>query len=204
MFQKSEIALQQSIILDACSVISLYATGQMKPILACIPGQVHIATYVEAREVNTLFNPTTDDFDIPIQLDSLKEDELLHVVRPQSGAEATDAVNFAVLMSKGKGSKNTGEAITGAIAKARDWTMVTDDNDAMDFLSETPHDVVITTTLHIIQYWSQVDKLSRDQTRDALRLIRDYARYGPPPKKHPLRTWWDGFDVLSSHSTRPV
>src|SRR5882724_7587572 len=107
--------LQNDVILDACSVYCLYASNRFTEILSWIPGQVYVASYVETVEVKELYNPTTGDFDIPVDLSAAKNSGLLIVTKPQPGTEATDAVNFASAMSTAKQGKNTGEAITGAI-----------------------------------------------------------------------------------------
>lgn len=114
-----EKLLQNDVILDACSVYSLYATSRFDEILRWIPGQVYIASHVERNEVKQLYNPATGASDIEIDLSKSKTSGLLLVTKPAGGGEALDAVNFAAAMSKNKPGKNTGEAITGAIAKAR-------------------------------------------------------------------------------------
>jgi len=187
--------LQNDVILDACSMISLYATGDLDAILRCIPKQVYIASYVENVEVKDLYNPDTNEVDIPIDLQPVKLNGLLKVVKPTAD-EATDAVNFASEMSKKKRGKNTGEAITGAIAGSRSWIMVTDDIDATKFFADPSHNLQMTTTLHILHHWSQSINPSWTQVQMALKRIRIQARYGPPPKKHPLLAWWSSYKII--------
>lgn len=187
--------LQNAVILDACSLISLYATGHFEPVLQCISGQVYLASYVERVEIKQLFNPATGDFDIPIDLTRVKSNGLLLITKPREGAEALDAVNFASAMSTKTPGKNTGEAITGAVAKSRNWTMVTDDVAATDFLAKQGLANRLTTTLHVIKFWSQSDNPACGDVQQALDNVRLYARYGPPPQNHPLLSWWLGFQV---------
>jgi len=154
---------------------------------------VYVASYVETVEVKELYNPTTGDFDIPVDLSAAKNSGLLIVTKPQPGTEATDAVNFASAMSTAKQGKNTGEAITGAIAKARNWTMVTDDVNAADFLTKQGLGSRLTTSLHLIECWSRLVSLPSTDIKQILDIIRLHARYGPPPKNHPLLPWWQSF-----------
>ena len=74
--------LQKDVILDACSVYALYATGQFDTILKWIPGQVYLASYVEKVEVKELYNPKTGAFDIPVDLSGVKNNGLLIVTKP--------------------------------------------------------------------------------------------------------------------------
>lgn len=187
--------LQKDVILDACSVYALYATGQFDTILKWIPGQVYLASYVEKVEVKELYNPKTGAFDIPVDLSGVKNNGLLIVTKPQPGVEAQDAVNFANAMSTKKPGKNTGEAICGAIAKSRNWTMITDDVNATDFLTGQGLGNNLATTLHIIECWSNSNSIASNVVKHCLELIRVHARYGPPPKVHPLLAWWLSFNI---------
>lgn len=189
------VALQRQVILDACSVISLYATDISDQILGSFSGQVHVTSYVEKREVKELFNPVTEQSDIPIDLHALKASGLIKIVRPSPGQESEDAVNYAVQMGNGIVGKNTGEAISGAIAKNRNWIFVTDDVKATKFFVEQPHLLDVTTTLHLIQYWEQVARKSKQDVQLALQKIKKFALYGPPPKSHPLLNWWQNYNV---------
>lgn len=193
----NKLNLQNDVILDACSMISLYATGDLDAILRCIPRQVYIASYVEKIELKALYNPNTKEFDMPIDLQSVKQNGLLKVVEPVSRTEKLDAVNFAYDMSMKKPGKNTGEAITGSIAKSRSWMMITDDVDATKFFTDPSNTVQMTTTLHIMQHWSESNDASWTQVQTALKRIHIHARYGPPPKNHPLIAWWSSYKVMS-------
>ena len=195
MTTNTAVLLQKDIILDACSIYSLYATGQFIPILECIPSQIYVASYVENVELKQLYNPVTDSCDIPIDLAAAKQASLILVAKPQAGPEALDAVNFAAGMSKKRIGKNTGEAISGAIAKTRNWGIVTDDVDASHFLSQQGLASSLTTTLHILEFWSNVASPSWSDIQQALQRVRVHARYGPPPKDHPLLTWWHSFKI---------
>jgi hypothetical protein len=187
--------IQRDVILDACSVYSLYATSRFADVLRWIPGQVYLASYVEKIEVKQLFNPITNDFDIPIDLLNVKNMGLLRITKPQAGTESLDAVNFASAMSTKKPGKNTGEAITGAIAKSRNMVMVTDDVNATDFLIKQGIYNSLTTTLHIIECWSRSTGVPWDDVKHALEKVRLHARYGPPPNNHPLLQWWQSYKI---------
>lgn len=192
---KIEKLLQSSVILDACSVYSLYATGRITDILSWIPGQVYLASYVETVEIKQLYNPITDEFDIPVDLSGAKHSGLLIITKPKPGVESANAVSFAFAMSTNKPGKNSGEAITGAIAGSRNWTMVTDDVDATDFLTTQGLGSNLTSTLHIIEFWSRSVGIPWAEVKEALEFIRLHACYGPPPKHHPLLSWWLSYGI---------
>lgn len=187
--------LKRNVILDACSVYSLYATGQFIPILECIPSQVYIASHVENVEVKQLYNPETNDCDIPIDLSLAKQKSLIMTTKPNAGIEALDAISFAAAMRKKKINKNSGEAVSGAIAKSRGWAMVTDDVDATSFLAQQGLESSLTTTLHMLEFWANVASPLWSDIQQALQCIRLHARYGPPPKNHPLLAWWQSFKI---------
>lgn len=187
--------LQKPTILDACSAISLSATNRIESILRCMNCDIYIAEHVKRREVKFLFNPVTQLYDIPIDLEPMHTLGLMQTTTWTPGQEALDVLNFAAYMSKGKPSKNMGEAISGAIALSRDWTMVTDDVDATKFFNEPSHRLSLLTTMDLIRYWEVSNKIPALEVGEALRSIRNNARYGPPPKNHHLLSWWLSFGI---------
>lgn len=189
--------LQQPVILDACTAISLASTDRIESICTCMNCEIYIAEYVKRREVEStfLFNPVTQLDDIPINLGALHAVGLMQTTTWAKGQEAADVVNFAADMNRGKASKNQGEAISGAIALSRGWTLVTDDVDATNFFSEPPHQVSLLTTLDLIQYWEVTNNIPAAEIGEVLRRIRNHARYGPPPKNHHLLQWWLRFGI---------
>lgn len=197
MVNDVEKLLCNSTILDACSVYSLYATGQMANILTWVPGQVYIASYVKNVEIKHLYNPLTDRCDIPIDLTDILSSRLLIVTRPAGDAENQDAITFATGMSSKKPGKNTGEAISGAIARARKWSMVTDDVPATNYLAHYIGSSLL-TTLHVIQWWSIASALGRNSITEILKRVLIHARYRPPIQ-HPLYEWW--YESSASNAT---
>ena len=184
--------MQKDMILDACTLISLSATGQLPSILNCLPGEIYVSSFVEKVEVKYLFNPVTDESDIKIDLNSVKAQQLLKVTRP-TPSEALDVLHFVSILTQKIPGKNTGEAVSGAIAKSRNWTMATDDKGAIEFFSEPLQKVGIVTTFDIVKYWIDAQALPWADIQQILHLIKVHARYGPPPKTHHLRAWWHSF-----------
>src|SRR5260221_6470634 len=127
--------LHEGIILDACCVINIYASGQMRAILNSIPKSVAVAAFVQKREARYIYgNPLgkgdTSKPNERINLQPFIQDKLLIIVSPNSTDENDDAVHFGR-------SIDTGEAISGAIAKSRNWSIALDDRDAIAFFSAT-------------------------------------------------------------------
>jgi hypothetical protein len=103
---------QDCIILDACCIINLYASGQMGDILKSISKSVVVAAYVRDEEALRIFcgqaGNGTEEYE-RIDLQPFIDCGLLRVVTPETEAENITFVNFAATL-------DDGEAITGAIA----------------------------------------------------------------------------------------
>jgi hypothetical protein len=74
--------LHNGIILDACCVINLYASGQIRSILTAIPKSVAVAAYVRKREALYIYSRSlgAKDMSSPkekIDLQPLIDDNLL-------------------------------------------------------------------------------------------------------------------------------
>src|SRR6266849_9270514 len=88
----------EGVILDACVIINLYASGHMQSILESIPKPVSIAAYVCDMEAQRIY--TGPDEDVAketesINLQSFVERKLLHVAPLENGPESAAAVSFS-------------------------------------------------------------------------------------------------------------
>ena len=187
---------QHDLILDACSGICLAAAGQMEEILRSIDKPVHLAEYVRNREIRSLFNPITGKADITIDLSSYISSGLLTLATPTE-EEAEQSVEIvmqlAELSKRVKGrraipKRNTGEAISGAIARARNFVLVTDDRDALAILCSSPYFVSAIPTLLIVHQWSVITGASRPLVGDVLYKIQVHGRY-VPRETNPFWPW---------------
>lgn len=81
-----------------------------------------------------------------------------------------------------------GEAMTAAVAIHRGGIVVTDDRKASRVLQE--RNVPLLSTLDVCKNWVASTDEAPEFIRAALIAIRERGRY-EPPKRHPLRSWWD-------------
>lgn len=172
------------ILLDACCVLNLCATGQLLPTLKIIPVQVAVAQVVRERELNSLQSIDRQENQGASQFQQTIEQGYLKIVDFQSEEEAQTFVNYVFELG------DDGESATGAIALHRQWIMATDDRRAISFFRREAPRLQILSTLDLMKYWSQAANLDGQSLREALRAIRIQGRY-TPPKSHPLYSWWE-------------
>ncbi len=174
---------QDCIILDACCVINLYASGQMGNILQSIAKVVAVAAYVRDEEAQRIYAGDGTQKYEKIDLQPFIDSGLLTVVSPETEAEDISFVNFAAILG------GDGEAVTAAIALHRNWSIGSDDRKAISFFVQNMPQVQIITTPELLRYWVDAIEPSSEMVRIALQNIRRKARYEPHPK-HPLCDWW--------------
>ena len=175
---------QDCIILDACCIINLYASGQMGDILKSISKSVAVAAYVRDEEALRIFcgqaGNETEEYE-RIDLQPFIDRGLLRVVTPETEAENITFVNFAAAL-------DDGEAITGAIALHRNWAIGTDDRKAISFFTQNMSHLQVISTLELIKYWVDIANPPLETICLALQKVRVRARY-EPNLKHKLYLW---------------
>jgi predicted nucleic acid-binding protein len=166
-------------LLDACAVLSLYATGRIGEIVASIDGNVGISDVVlrEALYVRRIVDGVQEPE--PVDLAPLIATRALLVYMLDGDDEAETIVDLAVDL-------DDGEATTGALAIHRGWVLVTDDRKAERILAGR---VQMRSTLDIIKAWSEREGINAFTLRQILEAI--YDRGYQPPRAHPLKPWWD-------------
>jgi len=176
------------IILDACCVINLYASGKMRTILQVIPRNLSIAAYVKDHEALNIYSGPIDNVQAiseSIDLQPFVDDNLLFLAYIDGEVEESAYVNLAQ-------SLDDGEAVTGAIALNRNWAIATDDSASMKLFQRTAPHIALVSTLDLIKHWVDTNKPSDDIVHDALLNIRVRGRY-EPHRNHPLGNWWRKF-----------
>jgi len=178
------------IILDACCILNLYASGHMGDVLESIPKPLAVASYVLEEETLWIYDRPDDDVrqaKKQVDLQPFIAGGLLRVVLLESEAEETTFIDFAAVLG------DDGEAITGAIALHRNWAFGTHDRKARSFFSsrETPQ-LELVSTPELIKYWADTVNPSPELVRNALKSVRVRALYEPGPR-HPLSAWWHRF-----------
>lgn len=175
------------VVLDACCVLNVCASGYLIEILESIPAQVVVTEVVRERELLTLQRLRDESNEDVSQFETAIEKGLLSVIDFNSEIEEETFVNYVFELG------DDGESATGAIAFHRDWAIATDDKKAISFFErESPH-LQILSTLAIVKNWSEQEKLSSATLRSILSAIRTRGRY-MPHRNHPLLSWWE--DVM--------
>jgi hypothetical protein len=180
------VFFQDCIILDACCIINLYASGQMGNILKSISKKVAVAAYVRDEEARRIFSGVNGDITKKyeqVDLQPFIDCGLLIVVSPKTEAENITFVNFAAVIG------GDGEAVTGAIALHRNWSIGSDDRKAIAFFRQNTPQLQVITTPELIKYWVDIVNPPRDAVSVALQRVRMCARY-EPNLTHKLYDWW--------------
>lgn len=168
------------VVLDACAVLSLYATSRMDEIVRVLPPPVVVADLVveEALYIRRVIEGevAAERVDLTPLIDS----GMLGVVQAETEQELLTFIDLAVDL-------DDGEAMSGALAMHRGWPLVTDDRKAERLLDGR---VQLRSTLDVIREWAAVQRIGADELRAALASIDE--RGYRPGKRHPLSEWWEG------------
>lgn len=171
------------LILDACCIINLYASGRMGDILASIVQSVTVAAYVKDREANTIYTADGSGAREAIDLSPFINQGILSVVDIETAAESVRFIDFSARLG------DDGEAITGAIAAERNWAIGTDDGAASRFFTHHCSTLQIVSSLALLKHWADATSVPAAELGTALRLVRVRGRY-QPKARHPLYPWW--------------
>ncbi|NET01129.1 MAG: hypothetical protein F6K61_11260 [Sphaerospermopsis sp. SIO1G1] len=164
------------LILDACCILNLCASGEFLGILKSLPAEIVVTTIVQEKELITLQN--FPDFAAAIQ------QGLLKVVDFESEDEEESFVNYTDIV-------DDGEAATFAIAVHRNWAIATDDKKAIAFIKKEAPNIQILSTAEIIKHWSESESIDNSILFNVLNAIRIKGHF-VPSKNDPLRNWWQG------------
>lgn len=170
-------------LLDACAVVSLYATRWMAAILVANGGPFAVVDVV-AREAQCVyrggFSEDTRERE-PVALRPLLDDGLLSVLSTDDEEELLTFIDLSA-------DVGAGEAMTAALAIHRGCVVVTDDRKASRILRS--RGVPLRGSLDLVQVWSEAPEPNQEMLRAALVDLRQRGNYDPP-RAHPLRAWWD-------------
>lgn len=175
-----------TLILDANSLICLYASQQIIPILKAIPKTIAVATYVTQKEALWIRGESSElgrDERESIQVQPLVDSGLLQIVTIDSEEEAEMFATFASQI------RDQGEAITGAIALNRNWAIVLDDEKARRLFQRSAAHLQLIYTLELVKYWVDLACPAENLIIETLQNIRKRAIY-TPRKQNPLYAWW--------------
>ena len=173
------------LILDASTLLSLYATLRLRDIASTAPYRFAVAEYVLREEALFVWQwETNDDVParVPLDVDPLIEDGLIEVMTLTAGEEEETFVNFAF-------SIDDGEAITAALAFHRGCAVATDDRKARRVIAERAPLVPLVSTLDLLSEWAETAQPSTKEVRQVMEAMRSGASY-VPGCRDPRFEWW--------------
>jgi predicted nucleic acid-binding protein len=182
MADEASADVRPHLVLDACCIITLAATGEFEGILKALSMQAVVVTHVVRHEALSYIDAAGAE--IPIHLNPLLTNGLLIRADVDTTSEAEPELVIALESEK----LDAGEARSGAIAINRGWAIATDDKRAIRVISERASDLVILSTPDLLKRWADGQNIVEDQLRAAIQRIRRYT----PPKAHSLFEWWQG------------
>ena len=172
------------LIVDACCLINLYATGTEDRIF-----QVCGEVWVPAQVQNEALRIRCIDEDHPtrlvsqdIDLDDAIAAGYIRTCQVEGQDELDAFVRFAMQL-------DDGEACCLAIAMSRGWTVATDDRKARRIASENGIELI--STAELIQRWVDAVSASEGAVADVLKKIELFAKFRPR-RTDPLYGWWTG------------
>lgn len=177
-------AEHDSVILDACCVMTLYGSGRMGDVLATLPTPVFVCDYVLEEEALTVYDGPPGDVradSTEIDLRPLEQEGLVERTHLRSDEQAA----FIALAQE----VDDGEARTIAIALHRDWAVGTDDKKALRVCQSEDVDRPPVTTPELMRHWADRANPPREAVAEALRKIQTRAVY-LPASSTPAYDWW--------------
>ena len=175
----------ESILLDACCLINLVATGCFSEALNNDDWRYAWSAIIADKEA------------LYIQQESKTLDGVLEYVKIDSRAMAAKSggqiievgeVSEFDLYVRLAVSLDDGEAHGLAVAKKLDYCFGTDDRKAIRIASLPEIEVRVITTPEIVKHWLEA-RLITEEPRVLLSKIERYGRFRPRPD-HVLADWW--------------
>ena len=172
--------MPESIALDACCVLNLYATGHMAQILQVLQYNAVIGSraLAEAQYLKTA-DPVERQ---PVDLAPLIAAGQLLVGHLEGHEETALFVALAAHMEDG-------EAEAAALAIHRGWALATDERKVRRVLSGVRPDLVIVGTSDLLHEWQARSAVPDAEMSGVLRRVTERASF-VPARSDPLREWW--------------
>jgi hypothetical protein len=176
------------LLLDACCLINLLATGCIEEVLFRLPYRFATSRLVVTKEVLSLAR--IDGTEGPLEREvipatRLESIESLSVMDLQNDREITNFVRFATNL-------DDGEASVCALAVAHDGGVATDDRKALRVLGQTVPRVPTLQTPEILYEWAQLSQVPENDLTNVLRAVQSRARFFPR-RDAPRFEWWASY-----------
>ena len=173
------------VIIDACGVLNLYASGRFREILERAGYAWQLPRAVES-ESQTYRQPDPADptqlIRVPIDLTVAFQTGLIQRCDCQTDAEVKLYVELTARLG------DDGESMGLALAKCRGWSILSDDKKARRIAAELG--VPTLSTIQVLQAWVQATSASVVEQAQVVQAIELYANY-QPGRSHPAKSWWE-------------
>ncbi len=173
------------LLLDACCLINLLATGRMEEILNVLPFRFATSRLIATKEVLTIARDEDGDARIEREVIpgmALESSGILTLLDLETAQELADFVRFAADL-------DDGEASVCALALAHGGGVATDDRKALGVLRREASPVVTVQTPELLHDWAHLSKVSESEVASVLRSIEQRARFRPR-RDAPRFEWW--------------
>lgn len=173
--------VQQPIVVDTCVLINLLATEKLTEISSLVAPSLLVCTQVAAESIYLRsLNPTQQPEQV--YLNPLFLSGLLTPCDFANDVEEQLFINYALEL-------DDGEAMTLAIAHARNLPLATDEKKAKRVINKNAGHLRVLSTAEILHNWAR----GKDQSevRLVLEMIGIRARFRPPDNSDPFSAWWN-------------
>lgn len=195
------------VLLDACCLINLLATGRAEDILRALPHRWAVARYVVEEEVLEIAEDEKQSSEpgrgrVPLRplLAELVEKGLLEELDVDSPEEEAEMVRFAADL-------DDGEAHTCALATVRSGRVATDDKKAIRILRSAwaAHGNESEPVLRseIIFAWADTQGIGNSDLAQIVRAIARRASFFPPRSDPYFERWMELLQARPDQSLAP-
>ena len=175
------------LIIDACVLINLIATGLLKEILSLIAQNSVICVLVKGESLYLRNEEDINELE-SIDIDDLVNQEIIQISDCKTDIEQELFVNLAADL-------DDGEAMSVAIALSRNWHLATDDKKARRIFKENSQDhQLLVSTSDLIKEWVENENLDDITIKSILVKVERKASFRPSKSDVNLQ-WWN--NILS-------
>lgn len=179
-----------AVILDACGILNLYASGRFVSILTALKYEWYLPAAVE-RESQQYRQPDPDDpeklLQLPIDLSPVIEDGV--IVRCDCDGDQETELYIELAAKIG----DDGESMGLAIAKCRGWAVLTDDKKARRIAKEL--NIAVLATTEVMKQWSEVFRPTTAELSAVLEAVERFANFRPGSADQNYGWWLDSIQA---------
>lgn len=186
---RSFVFSQDGIILNACCLRNLGASGYIRAILDAFPSPVMVAHFVYEQEQPLRMYQVTRGREREVthmDLQPVFDAGSLSVAFLASEREEAAMIELAAVCG------DDGEAMTAALARHRNWAMGVDGPGFTALLRRHLPDLPLLSTSFFLQQWVESSHPPSHALRTALRNMEERTNYRPPEQDALSLKWLEG------------